>query len=357
MADPDIAYPCRKPLHEGIVDAALDEEPARRRAALAVQRVDHEHGGIERPIEVRILEHDHRVLAAQFEMHPLQGRRALGHDLRAGRRFADEGDSSDRLVLGQRDARIFAQAVHQVVRAGGQAGFLADFGEDRGGERAPFRRLVDDRAARRQGRRDLPGRQHERRVPRRDDADRADRLPGRVVQVLVGRQGEAVRRLGRAVGEIAVVGRRTFGRRLHEADGLAGIEAFEQRDLLAARHDQVGDPVQDLLARLAGSTAPVRERRFGRFGGLADLRRSSARHVAELGIIDRGQILESLARRARIRRPADVMRQDARTDTLPVGRQFRQMLVQHIGHSAASAVSARAFIWSRIVPALKFRSG
>ena len=185
MADPDISHPRCEFRNEGVVDAALDEQPARRSAALAVQRVDHEDCGIQRPVEVGVVEHDHRVLAAQFEMHPLQGRRALGHDFRAGCRLADESDRLDRVVLGQRNAGILAEAVHQVVRAFGQAGFLADLGQDRRGQRAPFRRLVDDRAAGCKRGRDLPGREHEGRVPRRDDADRTDRLTRRVVQMFL----------------------------------------------------------------------------------------------------------------------------------------------------------------------------
>ena len=46
--------------------------------------------GIERAVEIRIVEHDDRVLAAELEMHALQRRRALRHDGAAGRRLADE---------------------------------------------------------------------------------------------------------------------------------------------------------------------------------------------------------------------------------------------------------------------------
>ena len=49
--------------------------------------------GIERAVEVGIVEHDHRVLAAELEMHALQRRRALRHDAAAGDDFADEARS------------------------------------------------------------------------------------------------------------------------------------------------------------------------------------------------------------------------------------------------------------------------
>ncbi len=97
-------------------------------------------------------------------------------------------------------ARAFAQAVHEIDDAGGAA-MPADFrihdlGQDDRGERAPFRGLVHDRAAGRQRGRDLPCRQHERRVPRRDHADGADRLAQRIIDVVgVGhRRGRRPRR-------------------------------------------------------------------------------------------------------------------------------------------------------------------
>src|SRR3712207_7784379 len=41
----------------------------------SVERVDHEQYRIERAVEVGVREHDHRVLAAELEMHALQRRR------------------------------------------------------------------------------------------------------------------------------------------------------------------------------------------------------------------------------------------------------------------------------------------
>ena len=109
---------------EFVGDALLDQQPARRGAALAIERVDHEHDGIERAVEIGVVEHDHRVLAAEFEMHALQGRRALRHDRRAGRAFADEADRLDRGMFGQRLAGFLADAVHGVEHAVGHAGLL-----------------------------------------------------------------------------------------------------------------------------------------------------------------------------------------------------------------------------------------
>ena len=53
----------------------FDKEPARRGAALAIERVDHEHDGVERAVEIGVVEYDHRIFAAEFEMHALERRR------------------------------------------------------------------------------------------------------------------------------------------------------------------------------------------------------------------------------------------------------------------------------------------
>jgi hypothetical protein len=93
----------------------------------AVQRIDHEHRRVQGAILVGVGEDDDRVLAAEFEMHALQRRRALTHDMRAGGCFSHEGDRLDGGMFGQRLARAFAEAVHEVDDAVGAA-VAADFG-------------------------------------------------------------------------------------------------------------------------------------------------------------------------------------------------------------------------------------
>src|SRR5260370_34545368 len=95
MAYLERLHPRGELFNEFFSDALLDQEPARRGAALAIERVDHEHDRIERAIPIGFVEHDHRVLAAEFEMHALQRRRALRHDRRSRRTLADEADRLD----------------------------------------------------------------------------------------------------------------------------------------------------------------------------------------------------------------------------------------------------------------------
>ena len=296
VADLQRLHACGELLDEFFRDALLDQQPARGGAALAVERVDHEHDGIERAVEIGVVEHDHRVLAAELEMHALQGRRALRHDRGAGRAFADKADRLDRGMLGQRLAGFLADAVHGVEHAVGHAGLLHQLRQQVGGDRRPFRRLVHDRAAGGQRRGDLPGREHERRVPRRDHADRADRHPRRNIPVLLARHVQAVAGIGAFVGEEAEIlggADRGLG---HEAMGLAGIDAFEHGDVVGTVLDRIGDPMQQLLAHRRRHVAPGLEGQRGRRRGAIDIFGIAARDGRQHRAIDRRLRLEGLAR-------------------------------------------------------------
>src|SRR6266496_4689772 len=95
MPDLQRLHPGRQLLDEFFGNALLNQQPTRRGAALAVQRVDHEDNRIQRAVEIRVVEYDHRVLAAELEMDALQGRRTLRHDRGAGRTLADKADRLD----------------------------------------------------------------------------------------------------------------------------------------------------------------------------------------------------------------------------------------------------------------------
>ena len=56
--------------------------------------------GVERPLEIGIVEDDNGILAPQARMDALQSRRTLSHDVAPGHGFADETDGLD-----QRGAR------------------------------------------------------------------------------------------------------------------------------------------------------------------------------------------------------------------------------------------------------------
>ncbi len=80
-------------------------------------------------------------------MDAFQRWRALGHDMAAGDALPDKGHRLDGWVFGQRLAGGFAETVDDVQNAGRQPSFQRDLRQQAGGQRAPFGRLVDDRAA------------------------------------------------------------------------------------------------------------------------------------------------------------------------------------------------------------------
>jgi hypothetical protein len=305
VADLDRAHARRKPLRELALDGFVHEQAARRRAALAVQAVDHEHDGVERPLQVRVVEHDDGVLAAELEVQALQRRRGLRHDRAARGRLADERDGADARVLGGGLARRLAEAVHRVQHAGRQARRGRNLGEQRGRDRAPLGGLVNHRAAGCERRRDLPRRQHERRVPRRDSRHGAEWLAQRVIHVVARRQRQAAARFGRLVCEEAEVLGTAFRRRRHEPDRLARVERLEQRDLFGARLDRVGDRVQPLTPLAARQVAPRRERTLRRVGRCRNVGRAAFGHGREHGVVDRRARVERSARLRRALRAVD----------------------------------------------------
>ena len=198
-------------------------------------------------------------------------------------------------MFGQRLAGFFAEAVHGVEHAVGQAGVLADPRQHVGRHRRPLSGLVHHGAAGCECGGDLPGRQHERRIPRRDYADRSDRHPGRDVPMLLARRVQPVARLCAFVGEEPEVlggADRGLG---HEAMRLASVDALQHGDIVGARLDRIGDRVQQLAPLGRRHVAPRRKRCLGGFGGAVDVRRRAARHLRQHRVVDRGGRLEHFA--------------------------------------------------------------
>ena len=80
IADLDGGGALDQAFDELVVDIALNQQARAGIAALPVEAEDHERNRVERAFEVGIIEDDHRALAAELEMHPLQARRSLRHD-------------------------------------------------------------------------------------------------------------------------------------------------------------------------------------------------------------------------------------------------------------------------------------
>ena len=126
---------------EAVVDAFGDDEARRGRAALAggeegaVQRRVHRH------VQIGVVEHHHRILAAHFQLELGHARDTGLRDALAGGHRAREADRVHAFVVQQHLAHFGAAAHHQVEHARRQARAVA------GCRRWPRRCRAPDRPA------------------------------------------------------------------------------------------------------------------------------------------------------------------------------------------------------------------
>jgi hypothetical protein len=182
-------------------------------------------------------------------------------------------------------------AMHHVEHAAGQADLRRERRQQGGGGRRELRRLRDHGVARGQGRRDLPGEEVQRQVPRRDGADHAERQPQGVVEPglavvrfageLRGRMREEAQ-VGDRAGDLDVAG---------EGVGLAAVQRLGMGEIIEARLDGRGEALEVRGARAVGQCRPGRLRGRGRGDGGIDVGGRALGHFAAgdaaRGIVDR----------------------------------------------------------------------
>jgi hypothetical protein len=222
-------------------------------------------------------DHDGR-LAAEFERDALErsGRVAVDELADLGR--AGEGDLVDIGMLDHTVAGRVSIAGDDVDDAGREACLRDQVGQAQRGERGLLGGLQHERAACRQGRRDLEAGHQQREVPRHDLRAHAYGLAERVAEYGAARHGVGGRRLAGHLGSPA----------RHETDlahccghvdgaghalGLAVVDRLELRELVGMCFDQVGEAIHDPLAlnRRQARPAAVVERRAGRGDSTVDV--------------------------------------------------------------------------------------
>ena len=188
-------------LDELRIDLLVHQEAGRRDADLAGVAELVGAQDVHRLLEVGILEHDGRRMAAQLHGDALHVRAGQRRELLADRCRARERHLPDDRMRDQVLADLRRHAVDQLDHAGRHAGI--DEGLDQLGARAGriLRSLDDDRAAGGERRRGLAHHLVDREVPRREGRDRTDRLlDDELVHVLGARRHDA------AVGAAAFLG-------------------------------------------------------------------------------------------------------------------------------------------------------
>jgi hypothetical protein len=269
-------------LDEPVVDLVEHDQPAARGATLAGIRVRGKGGGVGGRLEVRVVAHHERVLAAQLEAHlrePL-ARDAGDHPSHARRsRERDDGHVG---MLDERLARLLAEAVHDVQHARRQPRLLRQPREHERGLGRVLGVLQDSRVAAHERREDLPRDVRDRRVRGDDQPGDAQRLAGdhRLAVWHRACRGLAVEAPALAGHEVAHLDRaaRLAGRLLR---GLAGLRCDHSGDLLLVALEQLGDPAQDRAALCRRLTRPGRLRALGGVDRGMDVVRRRARDHAE----------------------------------------------------------------------------
>ncbi len=213
--------------------------------------------------QIRIVEHDRRIVAAELQSDAFDALGGIRHDVARRRDRAGEADLADVRMSGQPVADFRRNAGNDIERAGWQqAGNLLDGLDQR--ERAGLRRLDHHGVAGEQRRDDLHEGESDRTVPRHDRDDDAVGPPGD--------EGAARGRLHLAVllelvdqfqGQtLALADADQFAARL--AQGLA-VLAHEQIgtriDIIVERIEAFGD---DLAALAVAERRPAGLRRLGR---------------------------------------------------------------------------------------------
>ncbi len=256
-----------------------DDDPLGRHADLALVHEGAERGGLDRLVEIGVVQHDQRRLAAQFEQAGLQMLgRALGDDP-ADRGRSGEVDAAHRGMIDQRAdhrARICRRIGDEIDDAGGEARLLERLDDQPVGARAQLRTLEDDGVAAGDRHRDRAHAEDDRRVPRRDAEHDARRLADRHGKAagLVGGDHLA-RNLGGQGGGFAH--HRCGEAEVEQRPALGGADLPHHRidEIIGLGFQRGGSLHQKSAARIGAERAPSAER--GR-GGIA----------RRIGIVDAG---------------------------------------------------------------------
>ena len=251
---------------EAVVDALGHDQARGGRAALAGREEGAVDGAFDRDLEIGVVEHDQRILAAHLELHLLHrvGRDAGCATLRAGGDRAGEGDRVD--VLGLFSIASPTTEPRPMTRLNTPVGrparaMISDKRMRR--RRHEIGRLEHDAIAVGERRRDLPGRNGDREIPRRDQADDADRL-ARDLDVDAGpHRGELLAGQAQALAgeeQEDLPGAHDLADALGQ--GLAFLARQQAAELVLAREDLVADALQDVVALLDRGARPGREGRL-----------------------------------------------------------------------------------------------
>jgi len=171
----EVVRPGCEPLRERVGDSGLDVDALEGQAELPGTGEAAPQRTLDRPVEVGVVEHDEGVLSAEFERRRDQSLRRLRRHRPTRLRAPREPDEVHALRERRADRRAFAR--HHLEQPLRQPGLAEEVAGEQRGERRRLRGLQDHCVARDERRQRVRHRERQRVVPRRDDADNADRPP------------------------------------------------------------------------------------------------------------------------------------------------------------------------------------
>ena len=166
IADDILAGALLEGLDKLVVDALLHIDARSGAAALAVVEVDAEVDPVDGLLDIGVVEHDIRRLAAQLEGNLLEVGGGGGlHDGTTYERGTGEGDLVNIHVRGDGGTGNLAEPGDDVENTGGEASLLDVLGKHQSGQRSLLSRLQDNGVASRERRPDLPSKHEKGEVP------------------------------------------------------------------------------------------------------------------------------------------------------------------------------------------------
>jgi hypothetical protein len=251
-------------LHEVRIDALLHQQAAAGGAGLAGVVDDALDDGRDGQLVAGVVEHDVRGFSAQLQHALDRVDRSRLLDQHADLVGAREGDEVDIRMVRQAGASLFAQARHDVQRAGRKADFQRQLGHADDGQAGILGWLDHAGVAHRQGRRHATAEHLRGIVPRDDVGGDAQRLADQLDRiVLLEGNGLAVHLVGRAAIELEVARQhRDVGAR--GGHGLAGVARFQLRQFFVVGQHAFAQAQQQPAALQRRHAAPAAVQRAAR---------------------------------------------------------------------------------------------
>ncbi len=185
------AHACGELFGELLGDGGVDEDPVGGHADLALVDEAAEDGRVHRVVEVGVVEHDERAVAAELQDRALEVAGGDRPDVPADPVRSRERDDLGDGVGQERVAYLGDVGDQDVQQAGRQPGVLEDLGDHAAAhDRGVLVGLDDDRVAQRQGRGDRLQGHQEREVEGADHRDDAHGEPLDPVLLALDRRGQ-----------------------------------------------------------------------------------------------------------------------------------------------------------------------